>query len=116
MCVDYRLEQIDHKKKVSIPIIDDLMDELNGLVIFLKIDLCSKYHQIWVRLVDTYKTTFPTHLGHYEFLVMPFGLTNALATFQAMMNQLFGPYLWKFVLVFFDDMLVYNITLDQHVE
>jgi hypothetical protein len=64
---------------------------------------------------DTYKTTFQTHEGHYEFRVMSFGLTGAPHTFQKAMNFMLAPLLRKGVLVFFDDILVYNRTLADHL-
>ncbi|GBG81934.1 hypothetical protein CBR_g34116 [Chara braunii] len=115
MCIDYRgLNAIKIKNVEPLPRIDDLLDRVQGCRYFSKIDLKSGYHQIEVHPDDQYKTAFRTRYGHYEFIVMLFGLTNAPATFQCCMNNLFRPWLDRFVVVYLDDILGFSKTLEEH--
>lgn len=99
------------------PTIDELLDDLGQTSWFSKLDLCQGFYQIRIVEDDIHKTAFRTHQGHYEFKVMmPFSLCNAPSTFQATMNDALQPFLGKHVAVFFEDILVYSLTLSSHAE
>lgn len=115
--VDYHaLNSVTVSNAFPILTIDELFDELHGSTFFTKLDLRSGFHQIRMSHDSIVATTFRTSDKHFEFNVMPFGLSNAPSTFQETMNGVFRHLISKFVLVFFDDILVYNPGWDTNLK
>ncbi len=66
---------------------------------------------------DECKTVFKSYYGHFEYQVIPFGLTNALASFQSYINKILAKKLNIFVIVYFDNILIYiENERKKHVE
>jgi len=83
----------------------------------MKLDLRWGYNDIRIKEGDEWKTAFTTHIRAYKPTIMYFRLTNSLATFQAMMNDLFRDLINQGnMATFIDDILVAIDTEEGHDE
>ena len=117
MCVDFRLlNRHVIRDAYPLPRIEESMDALKGARVFSTMDLQSAYYQVEVAEEDKEKTAFCTPVGLFEFNRMPFGLSNAPATYQRLMQQVFQEELFREVLVYLDDLLLYSRTVEEHID
>ncbi|KAL2253131.1 UNVERIFIED_CONTAM: Retrovirus-related Pol polyprotein from transposon opus [Sesamum indicum] len=116
MCVDFTdLNKACPKDPYPLPRIDVMVDSTAGYEMFSMMDAYQGYHQIHMAEEDRDKTSFITEKGIYCYNMMPFGLKNAGATYQRLVNRMFGDLLGKTMEVYVDDMLVKSKRSQDHL-
>ena len=114
LIVDYRsLNAVTVKNRYPLPLIDTLLNRLEGAKYFTRLNLRNAYHLIRIREGDEWKTAFKTRYGLYEYTVMPFGLTNAPATFQAYIDQVLTGMIDTELIAFLNDILIFESTREE---
>ena len=113
---DYRkLNDMTIKNRYPLPLITELIDALQNAKYFTKLDVRWGYNNVRIKEGDEHKAAFRCNRGLFEPLVMFFGLTNSPATFQTMMNDIFHVEVSQgHVLIYLDDILIFDKDLDTH--
>lgn len=116
-CIDYRgLNEITVKNRYPLPLMSSAFEILQGAKIFTKLDLRNAYYLVRIREGDEWKTAFNTPVSHFEYRVLPFGLVNAPSVFQALVNDVLRDMLNVFVFVYIDDILIFSLSPQVHVQ
>ena len=115
MCIDYRiLNTVNVKNEYSLLKIRNCLDKFDFIIHLIRFNLTTEYYQIKIADVDIFKIVFNIRLKTFEYTVMFFKLTNVSAIFQIIMNKILRSYLNKFVIIYFDDIVIYFNSIDEH--
>jgi len=111
----YNLNDQIMKNNYLLPLIMDLIDNMESKQVFTKMDLWWRFNNMRIKERNEWKGVFITYVGSFELIVMFFGITNLPATFQAMMNEILRDMINEGkVVAFVDDVLVGTETEEEH--
>ena len=96
--------------------INELLDWLNNLTIFSKIDLQNVYHKIHIYQNNKWKPVFHMQYKHFEYQIVSFDLINALIIFQVYINHALHNLVDNFCIVYFDNILVFSKSKKKHYQ
>ena len=118
VCIDYqRVNAVTLADEYPLPQQTNILCVLSGSQWLSTFDVLSGFHQLEIIEEHCHITAFHTHkYGLLEFMRLPFGLRNRPAVFQYAMNKVLAKFLWLFILVYIDDIVVYSQTFEQHAE
>lgn len=118
VCIDYRaLNSKIVKDRYPLPLIEDVLDALQGANVFSTIDLKNGFFHVPVAKESQKYLSFVTHSGQYIFLKTPFGCCNSPAVFQRYINEVFRELINEgIILVYMDDVIILAKDDDEALE
>eukprot|EP01129_Flabellula_baltica_P014316 TRINITY_DN681_c0_g5_i1.p1 TRINITY_DN681_c0_g5~~TRINITY_DN681_c0_g5_i1.p1 ORF type:complete len:1501 (+),score=216.30 TRINITY_DN681_c0_g5_i1:1184-5686(+) len=115
-CVDFRkLNSATVGDAYPIPRIENIMSMLQGAQFFSSLDFKTGFYHLRIAEEDRPKTAFTSPFGFYEWVAMPMGLKNAPSSFQRVMEAIFSAFLYSFVLIYIDDIIIFSESFDDHL-
>jgi Reverse transcriptase (RNA-dependent DNA polymerase) len=116
MVIDYwKLNEIAISDEFPLPKQEDILQALEGSQWLSTLDALAGFTQVEVEPKEREKLAFRTHRGLWQFIRMPFGYKNGPGIFQRIMQNVLAPFLWIFALVYIDDIVIFSLTLEDHI-
>lgn len=117
LCLDYRgLNTVCAENVYPLPLMKDIVAHLSKDKIFSKLDLCKAYYRVRIWEGDEWKMAFNCPLGCFQFNMLPFGLQGAPAVLMQPINEVLHEHLYKGIMVYLDDTLIFTKTKTEHIK
>jgi len=114
-CMDMRpINALTPGDENKAPLQDIVRERIQGATVFTRLDMRDGYHHLRIKEGDEKHTAFITEYGLYEWTVACFGLKNAPAEFARYMSNILREFVNDFVVVYFDDIIIYSNSLEEH--
>ena len=115
--IDYRL--LNSQTDIiafPMPLIQEILANLNGVKFMSKVDFCDGFWAILIREEDREQTGFVTRSGHWQWKVSPQGYASSPGIFQRAVNDTLGDMMWKTAMPYIDDVIVFSKTFKEHLK
>ena len=117
-CTDFReLNRCTIKDAFPLPRIESLLASIGTEKCwFSQLDQTAAYWQVKLEEEAQLKTAFLTEEGQFCYRTLAFGMCNGPATYQRLMTKVLKDLLYKSVVVYLDDVLLFTKTFEEHLE
>ena len=113
LCIDFtKLNESVRRETFPLPTTDQLLAQLDGATVFIKLDCNSGFHQIPLHPESQELTTFITPFGRYCYKRLPFGISSGPEVFHREMTRILVGI--PGVICDIDDVLVFGRNQQEH--